>query len=105
MLMDESVRLATERVPAWVGRSLLGGGRLVCCGSQSMALAEMSSLAMRSWGGVEWAAGAESGEGCGWAVVAVGSVAASPGFDVYIVLRVLVNSSRAATIGRVGAGG
>ena len=52
-LMDESVRFATERVPAWVGRSLLGGGRFVCCGSQRMALAEMSSLAMRSWGGVE----------------------------------------------------
>lgn len=46
-----------------------------------MALAVVSSLAMRSWGGVEWvgAAAAAAGEVCGCAVVEEGSVAASPG--------------------------
>ena len=61
-LMDESVRLAREKVPAWVGRSLLGGGRLVCWGSKRMALAVVSSLAMLSGGGA-------AGEGCDCAVV------------------------------------
>jgi hypothetical protein len=37
--MDESVRFATERVPAWVGLSLPGGARDVNSGSQRMELA------------------------------------------------------------------
>jgi hypothetical protein len=81
-LMEESVRSATESVPACVGRSLLGGGRLVCCGSKRMSLAVVSLLAMRS--GVAWAGAASaSGEDVGGAVVVdvAGSVAAaaSPG--------------------------
>lgn len=51
-LMEESVRFATESVPAWVGLSLPGGGRVVYLGSQRMALAVVSRFAMRSCGGV-----------------------------------------------------
>lgn len=53
-LMDESVRFATERVPACVGLSLVGGGRVVYLGSQRIALAVVSWNAICSWaeGGV-----------------------------------------------------
>ena len=47
-LMDESVRLGTARVPAWTGFRLPGGGRDVNLGSQRMADAVVSWLAIRS---------------------------------------------------------
>ena len=40
--MDESVRSSRERVPTWVGRSRVGGGRRVYLGSQRMAEAVVS---------------------------------------------------------------
>lgn len=46
-LMDESVRLGTVRVPAWTGLRSPGGGREVNLGSQRIADAVVSWLAMR----------------------------------------------------------
>lgn len=75
MLMEESVRLATEKVPAWVGRSLPGGARAVYWGSQRMSLAVVSWAAMRNCD--EGAGGVEelgcSGEGLRLAVVGDGA--------------------------------
>jgi hypothetical protein len=47
-LMDESVRFATERVPACVGLRVVGGGRDVYRWSQRMALAVVRRLAICS---------------------------------------------------------
>lgn len=46
-LIDESVRLGMARVPAWTGLRLPGGAREVNLGSQRMADAVVSWLAMR----------------------------------------------------------
>jgi len=46
-LMDESVRCGATRVPAWTGLRLPGGAREVKLGSQRMAEAVVSWLAMR----------------------------------------------------------
>jgi len=46
-LMDESVRCGATRVPAWTGLRLPGGAREVNLGSQRMAEAVVSWLAMR----------------------------------------------------------
>jgi hypothetical protein len=46
--MDESVRTETARVPACVALSSAGGGRVVNLGSQRIAEAVVSWLAMRS---------------------------------------------------------
>jgi hypothetical protein len=71
-LMDESVRFATERVPAWVGLSFVGGGRAVYLGSQRMALAVVSWFAICSWaeGGV---LERDCSLGVGWAVLGDGA--------------------------------
>jgi hypothetical protein len=65
-LMEESVRFATERVPACVGLRVAGGGRDVKSGFQRMELAVVSWLAMCSCGGVLMR---ETSEGFGWAVL------------------------------------
>lgn len=71
-LMEESVR-ATETVPAWVGLSFPGGARVVCLGSQRMALAVVSWLAMRS--GV---VARERSWGVCWAVLWMGTASRGP---------------------------
>lgn len=48
--MDESVRLATDSVPAWVGWSAPGGALDVYLGSQRISLAVVSWFAMASGG-------------------------------------------------------
>lgn len=46
MLMLESVLFSSDRVPTCVGLRIVGGGRRVCLGSQSMALAVVRRDAM-----------------------------------------------------------
>lgn len=46
--MVESVRFSMARVPTWVGRRRVGGGRRVYLGLKRMALAVVSCSAMAS---------------------------------------------------------
>jgi len=64
--MDESVRCGATSVPAWTGWRLPGGAREVNLGSQRMAEAVVSWLAMRRG---EGGFGGLSGAGAGDAVV------------------------------------